>query len=352
MADSNDQGIRPLSLGLTWTFTILAVITVAARFIIRRRVSKSWAIDDWIMLLALVLQLVYQSFFTILCSWGNGLPYDTLSPEQRMNSSKWGYISAFPSILISAIARISITILLVRIFGVRKWFRYYFYGITSLLTLVAALSIAFLAAQSSPWQGLWMPMLPARRLDPRIYSYTALASQFLNAISDITFVLFPVCIIWNLNMSAQRKVALVTLMCLSTITFGVVLVKIVLIFIRLSSTAIHSINLERYFQSLVHLVAALEQCLVIILGCVPTLKFATKLQFPSFNQMTSWAASLVPGNWSNRSRSQGSSGYGSNSSSAYNDDLELAPKVKLPGEDPDKTVYKITQRKDYSVEYS
>lgn len=351
MVESTDQGIRPLSLGLTWTFTILAVITVAARFIIRWRISRSWSIDDWIMLLALGLQLLYQAFFTVLCSWGNGLPYETLDPLQRMMASKWGYVSAFPSIGISAIARISITILLVRIFGVRRWFKLYFIAITTLVTLVAVLSIVFLAASSSPWEGLWNQMIPARRLDPRIYNYTALAGQFFNAISDFTFVLFPVCIIWHLNMSTQRKVALVTLMALSTITLGVVLVKIVLIFLRLSNASIQSKDLERYFQSLVHLVAALEQCLVIILGCVPTLKFVTKLQFPSFTQMTSWAASLVPTSWSNRSR-QGSTGYGSNSGSAYNEDLELAPKVKIPGEDPDKSTYKITQRKDYSVEYS
>lgn len=177
MVESTDQGIRPLSLGLTWTFTILAVITVAARFIIRWRISRSWSIDDWIMLLALGLQLLYQAFFTVLCSWGNGLPYETLDPLQRMMASKWGYVSAFPSIGISAIARISITILLVRIFGVRRWFKLYFIAITTLVTLVAVLSIVFLAASSSPWEGLWNQMIPARRLDPRIYNYTALAGQ-------------------------------------------------------------------------------------------------------------------------------------------------------------------------------
>jgi hypothetical protein len=174
---TGSDGIGRLILGLTWTFTGLAIIVVVARFIIRKRISKSWSADDWIMLLALVLQVVYQAEFTVLVSWGEGLPYDRLTAVQKITKSKWGYISAIPSILTSCIARISIAILLVRIFGVRRWIKWYLIIFTSLETILSILSIIFLVAQCTPWSGLWDHTIKAKCWDPFIYAYTALATQ-------------------------------------------------------------------------------------------------------------------------------------------------------------------------------
>lgn len=176
---SNDagEGIRPLSLGLTWTLNAFAIVTVTVRLVVRKRVAKFWSSDDWVMLLALIIQIIYQATFTILCSWGNGLPFDSLTPRQRIQVSKWGTISSFPSIIVSFVARISISILLVRIFGVRKWFKWYFIGFTAFLTFAGVLSIIFQAAQSRPFEGVWNPNIPAKRWDPRIYMYTALGAQ-------------------------------------------------------------------------------------------------------------------------------------------------------------------------------
>lgn len=153
-------------------------------------------------------------------------------------------------------------------------------------------------------------------------------------------------------MPTRRKVALVILMTMSLVTFGVVLVKIVMIFLRLEKQA--SYQLQRYFQSLVHLVAACEQCLVIILGCVPTLRVITKLKVPNVDTLTSWMASLVPR--SRHSRSTGRSGHGSSGSlSCHNseyENLELARRVKVPGEDLRNAPSSITHRTEFTVEYS
>ncbi|KAI5864076.1 hypothetical protein GGS23DRAFT_481206 [Durotheca rogersii] len=338
-----NEGLRPLNLGLTWALTALAAIAVAARFAVRKRVSRAWGLDDWIMLLAMVLQLFYQSIFTLMCAWGLGIPFQDQSPLQQMMLEKWGYISAFPSISISFTARISITILLIRIFGSRKWFRWYFISFTATLTLVGVLSIIFLAASSDPWEGLWDHDLPARRLDPWVYQGTAIAAQFLNAISDFTYVLFPVLIIWTLNMPLRRKVALLFLMAASLITMGVVLLKIVLIFIRLGDFAAQSQDLQRYFQSLVHLVACCEQCLVIIMGCVPTLKLVATLKLPTVNDISYFLSSLLS---RGSGRSRGTSAYNTGS------DWELAPRVSTPADEATMTAPKIIQRKEFTIAYS
>ncbi|KAI0457470.1 hypothetical protein F5B21DRAFT_501517 [Xylaria acuta] len=319
---TGSQGLGLIGLALTWTLTGLAVVVVAARLAVRLRTSKRWSADDWTMLLALLLQIVYEAMFTVQIYWGFGLPYDRVTPNQFKQSNKWSWFSAAPSILASCIARISITILLVRIFGVQTWLKWYLICFTSLLTIVSVVAIILLAAQCVPWYGLWEYTIEARRWNPLIYAYTALASQFLYAISDLTFVLFPVLIIWKLNMPRRRKFALAALLALSLITMGIVVVKIALVLIRLTqpndTVAIH-------YQSLVQLIAGLEQCLVIIMGCIPTLRLSTHLKLPTLGDMGSWVFSKLPTAWSSKSR-QGSS-YRSGGQSS-DQDLELVPQLR------------------------
>jgi hypothetical protein len=174
---TGDTGFGPASLGLTWTFAALAIITVAARFVVHKRALNRWSADDWIMLLALVIQIIFQAIYTVLVGWGGSLPFDRITPVQRRQTSKWGWISAAPSIMTSCIARISIAILLVRIFGVQRWLKRYLIGFTSILTVMSILSIIFLAAQCRPWSGLWDRKMTARRWNPYIYAYTGLATQ-------------------------------------------------------------------------------------------------------------------------------------------------------------------------------
>ncbi|KAI1747180.1 hypothetical protein F4782DRAFT_522182 [Xylaria castorea] len=329
---TGSQGLGLIGLGLTWTFTGLAVVVVAARLTVRQRTSKRWSADDWSMLLALLLQIVYEAMFTVQVYWGFGLPYDRISAEQFKQSNKWSWYSAGPSILASFIARISITILLVRIFGVQTWLKWYLICFTSLLTVVSVVSIVLLFAQCIPWYGLWEYTIKARRLNPLIYAYTALASQFLYAISDLTFVLFPVLIIWRLNMPRRRKFALAALLGLSLITMGIVVTKIVLVLIRLTRpddiVAIH-------YQSLVQLIASLEQCLVIIMGCIPTLRLSKHIKLPTLGDMGSWVFSMLPTVWSSKSRQESSYRSGGQSS---DQDLELVPKLRIPNDSKPYTV--------------
>ncbi|KAK5630922.1 hypothetical protein RRF57_006637 [Xylaria bambusicola] len=363
---TGSQGLGPLSLGLSYTLAGIAVFTVTARFVIKRRTSKNWSADDWIMLMALGIQIVFQAFFHEITAWGGGLAFDRLDPLQKQQVSKWGWISGIPSILVSCIARISITILLVRIFGVRRWLKWYLILFTSFLSVLSLLSIIFLVAQCVPWYGLWDPTVKAKRWNPYIYPYTAIATQFLYALSDLTFVLFPVLVISKLNMPRRRKIALTTILALSLITLAIITTKIAVALLRLTTPEATSATLVRYYQSLTNLFAALEQWLVIIMGCIPTLKIPAHFRLPTLEDMGSWVASLVPSSWSTRSRQ--SSAYNSADNNSSFQELELVPKLRIPDEAKPYTVTlgaekrdlshqttpdkKIMQRTEFSVEYN
>lgn len=50
----DDPGRGPLVMGLTWTFSSLALIVVIVRFWVRVAVTKILTVEDWLMLAAVV----------------------------------------------------------------------------------------------------------------------------------------------------------------------------------------------------------------------------------------------------------------------------------------------------------
>lgn len=50
----DDPGRGPLVMGLMWTWSALALIVVAFRFWVRIAVTKLLAVEDWLMLAAVV----------------------------------------------------------------------------------------------------------------------------------------------------------------------------------------------------------------------------------------------------------------------------------------------------------
>ncbi|KAK7949580.1 hypothetical protein PG988_016219 [Apiospora saccharicola] len=278
-------GINHLQYGLTWTLTALAIFAVVARCHLRLKFKLGLSIEDYLMVLALVLQIVYQVGFTLMCAWGSGRPSSSLTAEQNFNINKWSWIFAVPGFLVSIIARISIAILLARIFGRVKWFKRYMVYFTVVQTVVGVASIILLVAQCEPYEGLWNKAVIRRYWDKRIYQYTALTLQFFFVISDITYVAFPIMIIWKLNMPTRRKAGLGVVIAMSLVTMCAALAKITVSLIPMTNSQVLGNPAVQYFTSIINFSSDCEQCLVIIMGCIPTLHLASRLQWPTYSQL-------------------------------------------------------------------
>ena len=89
--------------------------------------------------------------------WGLGRHSSTLSLVQIAEYVKWSCLFEIPGVLSTSIARISIAILLWRLFGVKTWFRRYLYLMTALQTIAAATLLIVWVAQCRPINALWGP---------------------------------------------------------------------------------------------------------------------------------------------------------------------------------------------------
>lgn len=224
--------------------------------------------------------------------------------------------------MVSIVARISIAVLLARIFYVKTWFKNYLIYFTTLQSIVASLLIIFVWVQVSPIEGLWDPLLPARRWNTSIQQNMAYTTQGESAnrvlvsvslpatsdfaialftFADLTYVLFPVIIIFRLQMPLRQQIGLGLLMAVSLFTMAASIMKAVT---SQSSSATDA----AYDASTAVLWSAIEQSFVIMMGCVPPLRALSRLEFPALRTLGESLASLVARGSNNRSRSNLKSG--------------------------------------------
>ncbi|KAK6844450.1 hypothetical protein PG995_014560 [Apiospora arundinis] len=309
-------GRGPMIMGITWTFTIIAMMVVGLRLHVRWMLSKSWALEDWIMIAATAFVVVHQSLVTIAYTYGMGKhDADIEQPHNFIEILKWIWISVAPGMLVSILARISITLLLVHLFGgVYKSFKWCIIILTAFTCTFCGLLIPFTYVQVTPVEGLWELYNPiVSKWDPRIVLYMEYIGQSLYTLSDIVYVFWPVFMVWKLQMPTRRKVGLIMMLAGSLVTAALSIQKTTIV-----QGGPHYSSDAQYHSSLGVLWSILEEDFVIIMGCVPTLHGMAKLDYPFLSNLSSSISSFVKGSRGKKS----SVSWGYNSSGAYRD-LEM-----------------------------
>ncbi|KAI4863266.1 hypothetical protein F4820DRAFT_471645 [Hypoxylon rubiginosum] len=237
------------------------------------------------MLLASLLNLAGESFLTVSYHYGLGKHDQDLTFDQLVNTSKWIWIQYTPAILSSATARVSITVLLVRLLAPKVALKWFLIATTTLSVAAIVAQIITVFNQMKPVEGLWNPLVGTLQFSPTVAEIEGNVIGALFAFGDLVYVLAPVLVVWKLNMPFRRKLSLCILLSLSLITMGISIAKSV----NATSSAgtLYGNTLGLFF-------AAVEQTFVIILGCVPPLSSITKLNLPpAILHMTNSVKQLV-----------------------------------------------------------
>ncbi|KAI0023867.1 hypothetical protein F4780DRAFT_728130 [Xylariomycetidae sp. FL0641] len=262
----DDPGIGPTMISVMWTFTSLATIAIGLRFYVRIAISRNIALDDWLMLVAGVFQLAYQSCLTKAYQWGLGMESKNMTYDPQITHTlKWTLISSMSGVVVAITARVSIAVFLIRIFGSRRWFKWFLIIFTCIQSSLAAATEILYCLQVRPIQGFWNPLSPAKRLDPTIAKVLWMTGQCFFTVADLLYVVFPVFFIWKLNMPLGRKVRLAFLVSLSVFTAVASIMKTTLV----QESVGQAEEMESVAQTFIW--SNTEQTFIIIMGCVPTL---------------------------------------------------------------------------------
>lgn len=125
-----------------------------------------------------MLLIASQGLLTYQYQWGFGKRDKYLSFDpQIVTILKYQWISSLPNILIGVIARISAVIMLLKIFGSKRWLKYFLITQTILQTVSAIEVILVVWLSVRPIEGLWNPRIRAWRLDPNVQFYSKIVLQ-------------------------------------------------------------------------------------------------------------------------------------------------------------------------------
>lgn len=146
-------------------------------------------------------------------------------------------------------------------------------------------------------------------------------------------------VIWKLKMRTRQKVGLFVVMAMSLVTMTAALAKIAVSLIPMTDSDVLGDPATQYFASIINFTSDCEQCLVIIMGCIPTLHLASRLKIPTISEFRNSVSNLLR---SRRSKSgthsdtqtTGAFHYGNShqDSSRYHE-LQFTPKLRRSEED-------------------
>lgn len=231
------------------------------------------------------------AFVSIAVSHGLGrhMYYLVSNPDEISNVVKWQLYSEPLGILGTTIPKIAVTILLIKLLSPSKIAVAYLWTINIVLNAVSIVCIITSFVQCTPTSTYWAKK-GGKCWDPTMVANLAITQGTLSAFTDFNLALFPISVIWSLQMPWTRKAAVCTLMgfgCLAGVAAIIRTSKLAKLAQQTDFT--HSI------WTLV-LWVAVECCVIIACACIPSIRpIFRKLSDKSFG-------STFPSLFSRRSR--------------------------------------------------
>ncbi len=179
------------------------------------------------------MNLIAQITCTMSTSYGTGRHLAALPPQDAMRAIKLNIISNPFGIMAFCVPKVAVALLLIRLMGPGNLRRWLLYFVTSVMMIAGILSAIFLFAQCRPVAALWDPAVapiascwhPSVLTDytyfvggtlsfSRSHLHCTNVHQAYSAFCDFVLAVFPISIIWNLQMPMRRKIGICFLLSL------------------------------------------------------------------------------------------------------------------------------------------
>lgn len=201
------QSRVPAIYAVVITVSVLCTIAVALRFLSRRLVKAVLWWDDWIILAALLVEwglsavVLYQ---TADLNFGRHL--ELMKPWQLVPFAKTLVVTQALYYCAQTLIKISLLLLYHRLFSVNKPFRIALFvaGTLTLMWWVAAFWDTIF--QCVPVQASWDKSIKNAKC--QVVREEALGTGISNLILDVSFLLLPVPMIWQLQVNRRIKLSL------------------------------------------------------------------------------------------------------------------------------------------------
>ncbi|KAL1306509.1 hypothetical protein AAFC00_005204 [Neodothiora populina] len=207
---------------VTTTMLLLAMITVAGRLIIRFAVLRSAGIDDYLIMIAIILSTGQVSMLIKQVSLGQGTPTSQLPLANvealvlKLYQSVIVYIGALTS------TKLSILFLYLRFFRGRKT-RILTYSLIVFVAVASIGSILLCALACTPIRASWDIRVKGHCLSNMLVWFTAAG---LALFSDLAILILPMPVVSSLKLPRRQRLELISVFGLGSIACLITIIRL------------------------------------------------------------------------------------------------------------------------------
>ncbi|KAJ5295815.1 hypothetical protein PENANT_c001G05068 [Penicillium antarcticum] len=260
----------PKILAVLWTLTGLTALIVSARIYIRMVLLRNFGIDDYLILISMLLGLAYCSVTTAGVSVGYGQHAEYLSDTDLEMAILLNSISFLFGILSFTIPKVAVTAMLNRILNPGRVQKIILWVLVGSAAIVSVICILILFTMCDPPRALWQTSLitkgEATCKSTWILINYALFTGALSAFVDLYLAIYPTTVLLKLQMSLRKRTALCAALGLGAIASAMAIIK---------CTQLHELaDKSDYTYGTADLVmwTNVEANIVVIASCIPTLQ--------------------------------------------------------------------------------
>ncbi|KAM5449378.1 hypothetical protein MaudCBS49596_004859 [Microsporum audouinii] len=282
MSNSSAQRAVNLSI-LCLVMAVVAGILVGIR-LVGRYLKRAIGADDWTILAAFALALLYTALQVVCVEHGLGRHTWDVSPEDKTLTLKYLYILQVSYKISLSLIKISFLLLFIRIFSVQKLFVWACYV---LMAITAAAGIAFTfptVFQCRPIKAYWDRSVPHKCIENAAWR---VSYALLNVVTDFLIFLLPIRETMLLRSNIKDKIMLIFIFSLGLFCCAVSIIRTTTIFGT-------SDNRDPLWSvALISVWSAIELNTGIIVACLPMLRQSYFLIFPRASSALRAAAQTV-----------------------------------------------------------
>ncbi|KAE9577985.1 hypothetical protein CGCF415_v009686 [Colletotrichum fructicola] len=182
---AQDKG--PTIIVVCWIVTAISTCFVLGRVCVRGKIMRKFHSDDWFIILGLFCGYISTALSTIAVSYGNGKHMKLLSTEQKQGAILWTTAAFCPGIMS---------------FGLPKL------AVISLLTRLMNPGAGLLLGRCTPARSLWDFSVTGQCFSKQILVAYCIYAGAFSAFVDVYLAVYPAIVLFGLQMSTKKKVAL------------------------------------------------------------------------------------------------------------------------------------------------
>ncbi|EFR03424.1 integral membrane protein [Nannizzia gypsea CBS 118893] len=260
-------------LSVMWAELSVAALILTARIYTRTRVISGWGWDDMSMCLSMVflrhllavLATMNTSLLTASVHHGLGKHAASLTGAEYINANKYNWISQGCHVMSTNFGKVSVILFLLRIVVNSRSQRVFLYTLMAMLMVINSVCVFTIFGQCTPASRLWDQNVSGSCWSPHHQRDFAFFQGSFSAFSDGLLAIYPIFVIWKLQMSKRTKTCLGCVLALGIVAMIAAIIKTIFLasLTARSDYTYDTISLTIWTNT--------EQYLIIIAACIPPL---------------------------------------------------------------------------------